>query len=58
MKSKVIQITVLPESEDKYATLFALCEDGSIWAKTLHAGYDWECQYDPMEKEAINVSQS
>jgi hypothetical protein len=40
MKSKVIQITAATDHDDD-PVLFALCEDGSLWVKSIVGGI-WE----------------
>lgn len=35
MKRKIIQITTVPETEDRYPILIALCADNTLWKKDL-----------------------
>jgi len=37
-KRKIIQITSLPESEQFFGTIYALCDDGTVWARTISGG--------------------
>lgn len=36
---KVIQIVVMPQGVTESAALYALCDDGTIWA--MNVGYPW-----------------
>lgn len=38
MKSKIIQIQAVPETDNEWAALFALCEDGTIWVRYQNRG--------------------
>jgi hypothetical protein len=35
MKRKIIQISTIPDTNEYYAELYALCDDGSVWHKTI-----------------------
>ena len=36
MKRKIIQITATPDTDDYYAQIYALCDDGTVWRKTIN----------------------
>lgn len=51
LRSKIVMIQAIPRlgANDGYAQLYALCEDGSVWMKTILGGVlnpilngDWE----------------
>jgi hypothetical protein len=46
MNAKIIQIAILPESEERWASLLALTADGRIFKKTMpgsdHSDRPWE----------------
>ena len=35
MKRKIIQIAATPDTTDYYSELYALCDDGTVWRKTI-----------------------
>lgn len=42
---KIIQIAATPETQDSYHTIYALCDDGTLWTRTPHtmgSTSDWE----------------
>jgi hypothetical protein len=41
MERKVIQIAVERASEYNHTTLFALCEDGTVWMHEFDRQEDW-----------------
>lgn len=43
---KIIQITAIPQSEDWSPTLFALCDDGSLWYMLKPSSSDGRDEWD------------
>lgn len=52
LRSKIVMIQAIPRlgADNGYAQLYALCEDGSVWMKTIIGGAfnpmlngGWEC---------------
>lgn len=43
LNRRVTQICAIPETEGSYCTVYALCDDGTIWAKVarLDNGAEW-----------------
>lgn len=41
MKTKIIQIAVMPNTEENYTNLVALCEDGTLWIKRFVGNKGW-----------------
>ena len=39
MKRKIIQISAIPETQNEYSTIYALCGDGTLW---YHVKDGWE----------------
>lgn len=42
MKRKIIQIAIAPETESTIAVLYALCDDGTLWALVDNNTSEWE----------------
>lgn len=42
MKRKIIQIVVVPESEDYFEKIIALCDDGSLWEQRNDKDKAWK----------------
>lgn len=50
---KIIQICVDGETDEQSGTLFALCDDGTVWQKVNRKEYHWE----QVESIPVGVSQ-
>ena len=41
MTRKIIQIAAIPETKNSFRTVFALCDDGTVW-DIFESGDGWE----------------
>lgn len=54
MARKIVQIAAHGEGERTFSTLFALCDDGSVWSKVLHDAW-FEIPAIPQDDEPETV---
>lgn len=57
MKRKIVQIAVMPGSEKYLPALFALADDGTVWAGNTSKGeFQWKRQYPQLPDDNANLT--
>lgn len=52
-KRKIVQINILPESDNLNGSIIALCNDGTLWFRRVVEGY-WD-KFDDIPQDNIQT---